>query len=127
MPLGLTPPSVDSLRSLHLKAYVADTSFDPRTEPTTTRAAWNKVRGNLERGTHAYIADQKVECSNVAESKARQVFVNTLDVDILKPLTALKVSQGFLIRITTLFLTGQSLGIAGPDTKAAQGRIKEIR
>ncbi|KAH9027950.1 hypothetical protein EDB85DRAFT_1972361 [Lactarius pseudohatsudake] len=66
---------VDSLRNLHLKAYVTDTSFDPRIEPTTTRAAWNKVRGNLER-----------------ESKARQAFVDTLDVDILKPLTALKES-----------------------------------
>ncbi|KAI9455781.1 hypothetical protein BJY52DRAFT_622458 [Lactarius psammicola] len=66
---------VDSLRNLHLKAYVTDTSFDPRVEPTTTRAAWNKVRGNLER-----------------ESKARQAFVNTLDVDVLKPLTTLKES-----------------------------------
>ncbi|KAI9433320.1 hypothetical protein H4582DRAFT_1988472 [Lactarius indigo] len=66
---------VDSLRNLFLKAYVTDTSFDPRIEPTTTRAAWNKIRGNLER-----------------ESKARQAFVDTLDVDILKPLTALKES-----------------------------------
>lgn len=68
-----------------------------------------------------------LECSIVAESKARQVFVNTLDVDILKPLTALKVSQGFLIRVTALFLTGPSSGIAGPDPKAVQGGLEEIR
>jgi hypothetical protein len=90
------------------EAYVTDTSFDPRAEPTTTRAAWNKVRGNLERGTHwhSHILDLNLTLPIVAESKARQAFVNTLDVDILKPLTSLKVGQGLLIRITVSVLIG---------------------
>ena len=68
-----------------------------------------------------------LELPNIAESKSRQAFVNTLDVDILKPLTTLKVGRRLLIGITVLVLTGYSIGIAGADAKAAHGRIKEIR
>ena len=55
---------------------------------------------------HISYPDRSLERPNVAESKARQDFVDTLDVDILKPLTALKVSQGLLIRIAVSNLTG---------------------
>ncbi|KAI9456971.1 hypothetical protein BJY52DRAFT_526519 [Lactarius psammicola] len=41
---------IDSLRKLHSKAKTVDASFDPRVEPTTTRAAWDNVRDHLERG-----------------------------------------------------------------------------
>ncbi|KAI9456966.1 Rho GTPase activation protein [Lactarius psammicola] len=40
---------IDSLRRLHRKAKMVDASFGPRAEPTTTRAAWDKVRDNLEK------------------------------------------------------------------------------
>jgi hypothetical protein len=43
--------SIDSLRKLHQHANVVDSSFDPRSEPTTTRAAWDEMRDSLERGT----------------------------------------------------------------------------
>ena len=53
---GLIPlsRSIDSLRKLHQKANFVNSSFDPRSEPTTTRAAWDEVRDNLERGTQLH-------------------------------------------------------------------------
>ncbi|KAH9161027.1 hypothetical protein EDB89DRAFT_810156 [Lactarius sanguifluus] len=67
---------IDSLRKLHRKATIVDTSFDPRAEPTTTRAAWDKVRDNLE-----------------GEADAQQAFVDILDNDVIKPLTNLKETE----------------------------------
>ncbi|KAH9059289.1 hypothetical protein EDB87DRAFT_1622075 [Lactarius vividus] len=67
---------VDSLRELHHKAKTVDASFDPHAEPTTTSAAWDKVRDNLER-----------------EAKTQQGLVNILDNDVIKPLVALKISR----------------------------------
>ncbi|KAI9456978.1 hypothetical protein BJY52DRAFT_1187583 [Lactarius psammicola] len=67
---------IDSLRKLHRKAKTVDASFDPRAEPTTTRAAWDEVRDNLEK-----------------EASAQQAFVDILDNDVIKPLTTLKESN----------------------------------
>ncbi|KAF8273041.1 hypothetical protein EI94DRAFT_119251 [Lactarius quietus] len=64
---------IDSLRKLHRKAKAVDVSFDPRTEPTTTRAGWDKIRDNLER-----------------EANIQQTFVDILDNDVIKPLVSLK-------------------------------------
>ncbi|KAI9456987.1 hypothetical protein BJY52DRAFT_527106 [Lactarius psammicola] len=62
---------IDSLLELHRKACI-----DPFIEPTTTRAAWDNVRDNLEREAHT-----------------RQAFVNILDNDVIKPLITLKESE----------------------------------
>ncbi|KAH8989365.1 hypothetical protein EDB86DRAFT_3245232, partial [Lactarius hatsudake] len=67
---------IHSLRNLHRKAKIVDASFDSRAEPTTTRAAWDNVRDNLER-----------------EANAQQAFVDVLDNDVIKPLVTLKASQ----------------------------------
>ncbi|KAF8269718.1 Rho GTPase activation protein [Lactarius quietus] len=67
---------IDSLRKLHQKANVVDASIDPRSEPTTTRAAWDEVRGDLER-----------------EANTQQAFVEILDNDVIKPLTTLKETE----------------------------------
>ncbi|KAH8996989.1 hypothetical protein EDB86DRAFT_3243261 [Lactarius hatsudake] len=75
---------VDSLRKLHRKANTIDASFDPRAEPTTTRAAWDTVRDDLKRA--------------VAEASTQQAFVDILDNDVIKPLRTLKVSQKHLVR-----------------------------
>jgi len=64
---------IDSLRQLHQKANVVDASFDPRSEPTTTRAAWDEVRDSLER-----------------DANTQQAFVDVLDNDVIKPLEVLK-------------------------------------
>jgi len=64
---------IDSLRKLHRKAKIVDTSFDPRAEPSTTRAAWDKVRDNLEQ-----------------EAITKQAFVDILDNDVIKPLATFK-------------------------------------
>ncbi|KAH9007699.1 hypothetical protein EDB83DRAFT_700185 [Lactarius deliciosus] len=66
-------PSINSLRTLHREANVVDSSFDPRAEPTTTRAAWDILRDSLER-----------------EANTREAFVISLDTDVIKPLSALK-------------------------------------
>ncbi|KAF8256585.1 hypothetical protein EI94DRAFT_1765002 [Lactarius quietus] len=67
---------IDSLRNLYLKAKTVDTSYDPREEPTTTRAAWDKVTDKVER-----------------EANTRQAFVDVLDNDVIKPLISLKESN----------------------------------
>ncbi|KAH9059288.1 Rho GTPase activation protein [Lactarius vividus] len=67
---------IDSLRKLHRKAKTVDAAFNPRAEPTTTRAAWDTVRDNLDR-----------------EASTRQAFVDSLDNDVIKPLTTLKESK----------------------------------
>ncbi|KAI9455784.1 Rho GTPase activation protein [Lactarius psammicola] len=66
---------ITSLRKLHREANAVDASFDPRDEPTTTRASWDIMRENLER-----------------EASTREAFMNSLDIDIIKPLATLKES-----------------------------------
>ncbi|KAH9017970.1 hypothetical protein EDB85DRAFT_1897394 [Lactarius pseudohatsudake] len=70
---------IDSLRKLHRKAKTIDASFDPRAEPTTTRAAWDTVRDDLRRA--------------VAEASTQQAFVDILDNDVIKPLRTLKETK----------------------------------
>ncbi|KAH9168910.1 hypothetical protein EDB89DRAFT_1551647 [Lactarius sanguifluus] len=67
---------IDSLRKLHRKAKTIDASLDPRAEPTTTRAAWDTVRDDLER-----------------EASTQQAFVDILDNDVIKPLRTLKETK----------------------------------
>ncbi|KAH8986341.1 hypothetical protein EDB92DRAFT_2116474 [Lactarius akahatsu] len=73
--------SIHSLRNLHRKAKIVDSSFDLRAEPTTTRAAWDSVRDSLEK-----------------EANAQQAFVDVLDNDVIKPLVTLKASQECLVQ-----------------------------
>jgi hypothetical protein len=51
-PLMSCSRSIDSLWKLHQKAKAVDSYFDSRVEPNTTRAAWNEIRDNAERGTN---------------------------------------------------------------------------
>ncbi|KAH9057746.1 Rho GTPase activation protein [Lactarius vividus] len=71
---------INSLRTLHREANVVDSSFDPRAELTTTRAAWDILRDSLER-----------------ESNTREAFVISLDTDVIKPLSALKASPELFV------------------------------
>ncbi|KAH9049291.1 hypothetical protein EDB83DRAFT_2522836 [Lactarius deliciosus] len=84
---------IDSLLKLNLKAKAVDASFDPRAEPTTTRAAWDKVRDSLERGTRFHILNFYPEPTAAAEADTQQAFVDMLDNDIIKPLTTLKKTK----------------------------------
>ncbi|KAI0271619.1 hypothetical protein BC834DRAFT_860454 [Gloeopeniophorella convolvens] len=67
---------VDALWKLHHRAKAIDSFLDSRIEPSTTRIAWGEVRDNVDR-----------------ETQARHAFLNTLTVDIINPLTALRESQ----------------------------------
>ncbi|KAH8989319.1 hypothetical protein EDB86DRAFT_1903013 [Lactarius hatsudake] len=67
---------ISSLRKLHREATVVDAPFDPRAEPTTTRAAWEKVRDSLAR-----------------EANTQQAFVHVLDNDVIRPLAVLKETE----------------------------------
>ncbi|KAI9433271.1 hypothetical protein H4582DRAFT_2101678 [Lactarius indigo] len=67
---------ISSLRKLHREATAVDAPFDPRAEPSTTRAAWDKVRDSLE-----------------AEANTQQAFVDVLDNDVINPLTVLKETE----------------------------------
>ncbi|KAH9008371.1 hypothetical protein EDB85DRAFT_2283815 [Lactarius pseudohatsudake] len=99
---------IDSLRKLHRKAKTIDASFDPRAEPTTTRAAWDTVRDDLRRA--------------VAEASTQQAFVDILDNDVIKPLRTLKVSQKHLVRKGVLVLTIRSWKETKDETRK---RIEE--
>ncbi|KAH9008319.1 hypothetical protein EDB85DRAFT_2067758 [Lactarius pseudohatsudake] len=72
---------IDSLRKLHRKAKTID-SFDPRDEPTTTRAAWDTVRDDLRRGMHSHTLNFGLWLTGA--------FVDILDNDVIKPLRTLK-------------------------------------
>jgi hypothetical protein len=85
--------SVNSLRILHQKAKTVDASFDPRAEPSTTRAAWEKVRDNLEKGMCSANLNFDPEPTAVAEANAQQEFVDILDTDVIKPLATFKVNE----------------------------------
>jgi len=50
--------SIDSLWKLHFKATAMDTYFDARIEPDTSRAAWNEIRDNVERGMNQHNPQQ---------------------------------------------------------------------
>ncbi|KAA1468463.1 RhoGAP-domain-containing protein [Dentipellis sp. KUC8613] len=67
---------IDSLNRLHRKVKAIDAFLDDRVELTSARKAWSEVRDNVER-----------------ESQARQAFLNTLSLDVLNPLIALRESQ----------------------------------
>ncbi|KAH8996912.1 hypothetical protein EDB86DRAFT_2828958 [Lactarius hatsudake] len=71
---------ISSLRKLHREATVVDAPFDPRAEPTTTRAAWDKVRDSLE--------------GVIAEAKTQQAFVDILDNDETEDRTRKRVEEG---------------------------------
>jgi hypothetical protein len=55
------------------------------------RAAWDKARDNLERGTRLHILKCGREPTAVAEANTKQAFVDILDNDVIEPLTTLKV------------------------------------
>jgi hypothetical protein len=113
--------SIDSLWKLHHKATAIDTYFDVRIEPDTSRAAWSDVRDNVERGTSQHHLQQDLKLISVLETQARQAFLNTLTVDIINPLTALKVNDAVLAGLGILD-SNLSKGNARPHTKADQRR-----
>ncbi|KAI9431836.1 Rho GTPase activation protein [Lactarius psammicola] len=84
---------IDSLRKLHRKAIAVDASFDPRVGPTTTRAAWDKVRDNLDKGMNLHILNCGLGSIAAAEANTQQAFVDILDDDVIKPLRILKESK----------------------------------
>ena len=94
--------SIDSLWKLHHKATAIDTYFDARIEPDTSRAAWSEVRDNEERGMGQHNYQQGLKLISVLETHARQAFLITLTVDIINPLTELKVNDAFLAGLGTL-------------------------
>jgi len=63
-----------------------------------TRTAWDKVRDNLERGMRLHILNYGLEPTVIAEANTQQAFVDILDNDVIKPLSAFKVSQEHLVR-----------------------------
>ena len=117
--------SVDSLRKLHQKATIIDASFDPRVEPTTTRAAWNEVRDNLASGTHLQFLHFHSRLTTEAEANAQQAFVDILDNDVIKPLVLLKASEEpFILAEITLLTTGSPIGNGRPEKEANRGRSR---
>ena len=88
--------SIDSLWKLHHRAAAVDSFFDARLEPDTSRAAWNEIRDNVERGAIQHGSRQDLRLTSVLETQARQAFLNTLTLDIINPLTALKVRDALL-------------------------------
>ncbi len=87
--------SIDSLRKLHYKAKATDAFFDPPVQPSTTKVAWNEVKDSLEHGAKQYDAmGYRPLLTTTTETRIRQTFMNTLTVDVINPLSTLKVCQG---------------------------------
>ena len=74
-----------------------DASLDPRAEPTTIRAAWEKIRENVEIGACLYIPSCGLRLTGIAEANTQQAFLDVLDNDVIKPLATLKASQEVFI------------------------------
>ena len=96
--------SIDSLRKLHAKAKTVDASFDPHAEPSTTRAAWNAIRDNLEQGMCYAHFKLQLGPTGIAEANTQQAFVDILDNDVIKPLAIFKVSKYDFIYASISFL-----------------------
>jgi hypothetical protein len=75
-----------------------DASFDARFEPTNTRTAWDRLRDNMENGTHSHILDRVLGPISFSEANTQQAFVDILDNDVIKPLKSLKVGQAWFVR-----------------------------
>ncbi|KAH9017672.1 hypothetical protein EDB85DRAFT_2015103, partial [Lactarius pseudohatsudake] len=99
-----------------------DASFDPRAEPTTTRAAWDTVRDDLRRGMHLHTLNCGLRLTAVAEASTQQAFVDIVDNDVIKPLRTLKVSQKHLVRKGVPVLTIRSWKETRDETRK---RIEE--
>jgi hypothetical protein len=77
-----------------------DASFDPRAEPSTTRAAWEKVRDDLEQGMHLGIINCGPGPTAFAEANAKQAFVDILDTSVITPLATFKVNETDLVWVS---------------------------
>jgi hypothetical protein len=53
--------------------------------------AWNEVKDNLDRGMNSCDVDYGPVLTAAIETRSRQAFMNTLVVDVINPLTNLKV------------------------------------
>ena len=85
--------SIESLRKLHHKAKTVDASIDPHAEPSTTRAAWNTLRDNLERGMCYAHFKLQLGRTGIAEANTQQAFVDILDNDVIEPLATFNVNK----------------------------------
>ena len=116
--------SIDSLRKLHQKATIVDASFDPRVDPTTTRAAWDEVKDNLANGTHIRFLHFYLGFTADTEANAQQAFVDILDNDVIQPLVVLKASEEPFVWSEVTLLTGHPKGNGRPNKEANQGRSR---
>lgn len=92
--------SVDSLTKLHRRIKNVDVTLDDRNELSTTRKAWNEVRDNIERGGSVDVSSDvlSLPSPNSTEAQTRQAFLATLTIDVVQPLTTLKVrSLSYLV------------------------------
>ena len=62
------------------------------------RAAWDKVRDNLDKGMNLHILNCGLGSIAAAEANTQQAFVDILDNDVIRPLTTFKASQERLAR-----------------------------
>lgn len=110
--------SIDSLWKLHQKAKTVDAFFDARIEPNSSRVAWNEIRDNVERGMAQYNPKYDPRPTSVIETQARQAFLNTLTVDVINPLTTLKVNKNYFSLDRVPLVLTYPKGNAGSHTKA---------
>ncbi|KAI9439452.1 hypothetical protein BJY52DRAFT_529930 [Lactarius psammicola] len=114
---------IESLRKLHRNAKAVDASFDPLSEPTTTRAAWDTVRDLLEKGIHLRILNCGSEPTAIAEANTQQAFLDILDNNIVKPLGTLKKSNDETRRRIEKDLKGSAVEYAN----FAQNKISKLQ
>jgi hypothetical protein len=89
---------------------------------TTTRRAWNEVRDNIERGQLTDWIWFHPTLTIYTEVQTRQAFLATLTVDVVQPLTTLKVRY---MRYTLLNPGDAGITLPQETQDRTRKRIKE--
>ena len=89
-----TSSSVDALMRLHKKTKSMDGFMDDRAEASTIRQVWSEIRDGVERGmdpTSCYSRCWLI--FSTPEAQSRLAFLQAMNVDVIVPLTNLKVRK----------------------------------
>jgi hypothetical protein len=114
--------SVDSLTKLHRRVKNIDIALDDRNDLNTTRRAWNEVRDNIERGRFSDWNRSHPTLTINTEAQTRQAFLSTLTVDVVQPLTSLKVCY---MRHPSQFRCDAGMTLPQETQDRTRKRIKE--
>lgn len=99
--------SVEALLKLHRRCKTTDIYLNGGHDvPYSTRKVWDEVRDNVDRGTCTITYPLILVDRDSAEADTRKAFMESLTVEVINPLVALKVraAMSLIFAQTYLFL-----------------------